>query len=89
MRRQVLGLAQIRPEFKDKDIYAIHNTGAKSKTKSAKDNRKYTILTIGGRDYAYDLCNITKRLELKLNGITRNKRKIRGCSRSQTSLPKY
>ena len=57
---------------KDKIVYAIHN-GAKLKYKTAKNNRKYTILTIDGKDYAYDLYNVSKRLELKLNRITNNK----------------
>ena len=60
--------------IKDKVIYAIHNNGAKLKYKTAKNNRKYTISTIDGKDYAYDFDNVSKRLESKLNRLTNNKK---------------
>ena len=58
--------------IKDKVIYAIHNKGAKLKYNTAKSNGTYTILTIDGKYYAYELYNISKRLESKLNRITHN-----------------
>ena len=58
--------------IKDKVIYAVHN-GAKLEYKTAKNNRKYTLLTIDGKDYKYDLYNVSKRLESKLNRITNTK----------------
>jgi len=58
--------------IKDKVIFAIHNNGAKLKTKTAKNNRKYKILTIDGKDYAFSQYNISKRLESKLNQLAKN-----------------